>query len=580
MNHQTLSSFIWSVADLLRGDYKQSEYGKVILPFTVLRRLDCVLEVTKDLVLAEYADKQKAGLNPEPFLLRKAEQSFYNTSPLDMRKLIGDQDHIRDNLFSYIQAFSPAVRDIFERFDFHTQVDRLAKCGLLYLVTEKFTQIDLHPEVVANHKMGLVFEELIRKFSEISNETAGEHFTPREVIRLIVNLIFIEDDEILSKPGVVRTIYDPTAGTGGMLSVAGEYLEEHNPQARLTVFGQELNGESYAICKADMLIKGQDVANIVFGNTLSEDGHSHQKFDYMLSNPPFGVEWKKVEKEVRKEHEQQGFNGRFGPGLPRVSDGSMLFLLHLVSKMRPISEGGSRFGIVLNGSPLFTGAAGSGESEIRRYILENDLLEAIIGLPTDMFYNTGISTYVWIISNRKPDHRKGKVQLIDASSFWQKMRKSLGSKRKELSEEHIAEITRLFGNFEEASQDGKPVSRIFDNSTFGYRTITVERPLRDDQGNIVLGSKGKQKGKPQPDSSLRDTENVRLSEDVNAYFKREVLPHAPDAWIDLEKTKIGYEIPFNRHFYVFQPPRELSAIDADLKQCTDRIMEMIKGLSA
>lgn len=580
MNHQTLSSFIWSVADLLRGDYKQSEYGKVILPFTVLRRLDCVLEVTKDLVLAEYVDKQKAGLNPEPFLLRKAEQSFYNTSPLDMRKLIGDQDHICDNLFSYIQAFSPAVRDIFERFDFHTQVDRLAKCGLLYLVTEKFSQIDLHPEVVANHKMGLVFEELIRKFSEISNETAGEHFTPREVIRLIVNLIFIEDDEILSKPGVVRTIYDPTAGTGGMLSVAGEYLEEHNPQARLTVFGQELNGESYAICKADMLIKGQDVANIVFGNTLSEDGHSHQKFDYMLSNPPFGVEWKKVEKEVRKEHEQQGFNGRFGPGLPRVSDGSMLFLLHLVSKMRPISEGGSRFGIVLNGSPLFTGAAGSGESEIRRYILENDLLEAIIGLPTDMFYNTGISTYVWIISNRKPDHRKGKVQLIDASSFWQKMRKSLGSKRKELSEEHIAEITRLFGNFEEASQDGKPVSRIFDNSTFGYRTITVERPLRDDQGNIVLGSKGKQKGKPQPDSSLRDTENVPLSEDVNAYFKREVLPHAPDAWIDHDKTKIGYEIPFNRHFYVFQPPRELSAIDADLKQCTGRIMEMIKGLSA
>ena len=580
MNHQALSSFIWSVADMLRGDYKQSEYGKVILPFTVLRRLDCVLEPTKDAVLAEFEAKQKAGLNPEPFLLRKAGQSFYNTSTLDMRKLMGDQDHIRDNLFSYIQDFSPAVRDIFEHFDFHTQVDRLAKCGLLYLITEKFAQIDLHPEVVDNHQMGLVFEELIRKFSEISNETAGEHFTPREVIRLMVNLIFIEDDEILSKPGVVRTIYDPTAGTGGMLSVAGEYLEEHNPQARLTVFGQELNGESYAICKADMLIKGQDVANITFGNTLSDDGHQHKKFDYMLSNPPFGVEWKKVEKDVRNEHEQQGFNGRFGPGLPRVSDGSMLFLLHLISKMRPIAEGGSRFGIVLNGSPLFTGGAGSGESEIRRYILENDLLEAIVGLPTDMFYNTGISTYVWIISNRKPDHRKGKVQLIDASSFWQKMRKSLGSKRKELSEEHIDEITRLFGNFEEATQDGKPISRIFDNSAFGYRTITAERPLRDEQGNIVLGSKGKLKGKPQPDSSLRDTENVPLSEDVNAYFKREVLPHAQDAWIDHDKTKVGYEIPFNRHFYVFQPLRDLSAIDADLKQCTDRIMEMIKGLSA
>ncbi|GFO55131.1 type I restriction endonuclease subunit M [Geomonas sp. Red276] len=531
-------------------------------------------------MLAELAEKQKSGLNPEPFLLRKAGLSFCNTSPMDMKKLMGDQDHIRENLDSYVQSFSPAVRDIFERFDFHSQVMRLHKCGLLYQVAEKFSQVDLHPEAVDNHQMGLVFEELIRKFAEISNETAGEHFTPREVIRLMVNLIFIEDDEVLSKPGVVRTIYDPTAGTGGMLSVAGEYLEEHNPQARLTVYGQELNGESYAICKADMLIKGQDVGNITYGNTLSEDGHPHRKFDYMLSNPPFGVEWKKVEKEVRKEHEQLGFTGRFGPGLPRVSDGSMLFLLHLISKMRPSAEGGSRFGIVLNGSPLFTGGAGSGESEIRRYVLENDLLEAIVGLPTDMFYNTGISTYVWIISNRKPEARKGKVQLIDASSFWQKMRKSLGSKRKEMSEDHIAEVTRLFGNFIEAKKDGKPISRIFKNCDFGYRTITVERPLKDEKGQVILGSKGKQKGKPQPDSSLRDTENVPFNEDVNAYFRREVLPHAKDAWIDHEKTKVGYEIPFNRHFYVFQPPRELSVIDAELKQCTDRILEMIKGLSA
>jgi type I restriction enzyme M protein len=580
MNQQALSSFIWSVADLLRGDYKQSDYGKVILPFTVLRRLDCVLEPTKEAVLKENTDKLKAELNPEPFLLRKAGQSFYNTSLLDLKKLLGDQDHIRENLFSYIQAFSPEVRDIFERFDFHSQVERLAKSGLLYQVAEKFANIDLHPEVVSNGQMGMVFEELIRKFAEISNETAGEHFTPREVIRLMVNLLFIEDDAMLAKPGVVRTMYDPTAGTGGMLSVAGEHLEELNPQARLTMFGQELNDESYAICKADMLIKGQDVANIVAGNTLSDDGHPHRTFDYMLSNPPFGVEWKKVEKEIRKEHESQGFNGRFGPGLPRVSDGSMLFLLHLIAKMRPASEGGSRFGIVLNGSPLFTGGAGSGESEIRRYVLENDLLEAIIGLPTDMFYNTGISTYVWIVSNRKPEHRKGKLQLIDASSFWQKMRKSLGSKRKELSEEHIAEITRLFGGFVETEADGKPISRIFSNSAFGYRTITVERPLRDEQGAILLGSKGKLKGKPQPDSSLRDTENVPLIEDVNVYFKREVLPHAPDAWIDHEKTKVGYEIPFNRHFYQFQPPRELSAIDADLKQCTNRILDMIKGLSA
>ena len=580
MNQQALSAFIWSVADLLRGDYRRSEYGKVILPFTVLRRLDCVLEASKQAVLAEQASKQKAGVNPEPFLLRKAGQSFYNVSPLDMKKLMGDQDHIRENVFSYIQGFSPAVRDIFERFEFYTQIDRLAKAGLLYQVMERFTNVDLHPDKVSNSQMGLVFEELIRKFAEDSNETAGEHFTPREVIRLMVNLLFIEDDAVLTKPGVVRTIYDPAAGTGGMLSVAGEYLEEHNPDARLTMFGQELNPESYAICKADMLIKGQDVANIVFGNTFSDDGHPIKKFDYMLSNPPFGVEWKKVEKEIRKEHESQGFNGRFGPGLPRVSDGSLLFLLHLISKMRPAKDGGSRFGIVLNGSPLFTGGAGSGESEIRRYVLENDLLEAIIGLPMDMFYNTGISTYVWILSNRKPEHRKGLVQLIDASTFWQKMRKSLGSKRKELSDEHIAEITRLFGQFIEAKDGKRPISRIFKTSEFGYRTVTVERPLRDENGKIVLGEKGKQKGKPQPDTSLRDTENVPLSEDVNAYFKREVLPHAPDAWIDHEKTKVGYEIPFNRHFYVFEPPRPLADIDADLNHCTDRIKTMIEGLSA
>lgn len=576
----SLSAFIWSVADLLRGDYKQSDYGKVILPFTVLRRLDCVLESTKEAVLAEYSDKQAAGINPEPFVLRKSGQSFYNVSPLDMKKLMGDPDNISANLFSYVQGFSPAVRDVFDHFEFNTQVERLSKAGLLYQVTEKFAQVDLHPDKISNVQMGLVFEELIRKFAEISNETAGEHFTPREVIRLMVNLIFIEDDDVLSKPGVVRTIYDPTAGTGGMLSVAGEYLAEHNPQARLTVFGQELNPESYAICKADMLIKGQDVANIAIGNTLSEDGHAHKKFDYMLSNPPFGVEWKKVEKEIRKEHEQQGFNGRFGPGLPRVSDGSMLFLLHLLSKMRPANEGGSRFGIVLNGSPLFTGGAGSGESEIRRYVLENDLVEAIIGLPTDMFYNTGISTYVWIISNRKPQARKGKVQLIDGSGLWQKMRKSLGSKRKEISDDQIDYITRLFGDFVEAEKDGKPISRIFDNEDFGYFSITIDRPLRDDAGNVVLGIKGKQKGKPQPDASLRDTENVPYKEDIQEYFKREVLPHVPDAWIDPEKTKVGYEIPFNRHFYVFTPPRPLTEIDADLKQTTDRILEMIKGLSA
>lgn len=577
---QNLSAFIWSVADLLRGDYKQSDYGKVILPFTVLRRLDCVLEPTKTEVLEEKTAREGQGLDPVPFLLRKAGQNFCNTSPLDMKRLMGDQDNIGENLRSYIQAFTPEVRDIFESFEFHLQVDRLEKAGLLYMVCERFAQIDLHPETVSNAEMGLVFEELIRKFAELSNETAGEHFTPREVIRLMVNLIFIEDDQALTQPGIVRSLYDPTAGTGGMLSVAEEHLVGMNPSARLVLSGQELNPESYAICKADMLIKGQDIKNIRFGNTLSDDQLGDQKYDYMLSNPPFGVEWKKIQKEVQREADTLGFAGRFGPGLPRVSDGSLLFLLHLISKMRPAKDGGSRFGIVLNGSPLFTGGAGSGESEIRRYVLENDLVEAIIGLPTDMFYNTGISTYVWILSNRKPEERKGKVQLIDASSFWQKMRKSLGSKRKELSPEHIEAITRLFGSFEKAEQDGKPISKIFRNEDFGYRTITVERPLRDDAGNVVLGQRGKAKGQPQADSSLRDTENMPLSEDVQIYFEREVLPHVPDAWIDHDKTKVGYEIPFNRHFYVFTPPRPLEVIDAELKQVTDRILEMIGGLSA
>ncbi|GAB3346265.1 type I restriction-modification system subunit M [Marilutibacter aestuarii] len=615
MNQTSLSAFIWSVADLLRGDYKQSEYGKVILPFTVLRRLDCVLAPTKAQVLAEHQKKSAAGIEPDPFLRRiVGEAGFYNTSPLDLPTLLGDQDHIRQNLHAYVEGFSKDARDIFERFDFQAQVERLAKADLLYLVTEKFANIDLHPDRVDNARMGHVFEELIRKFAELSNETAGEHFTPREVIRLMVNLIFIEDDDVLT-PGnaVVRTVYDPTAGTGGMLSVAAEHLLEHNPAARLTLFGQELNDESYAICKADMLIRGQHVGNIVAGNTLGDDGFPQKKFDYMLSNPPFGVEWKKVEKAVRAEHEQKGFDGRFGPGLPRVSDGSMLFLLHLVSKMAPVvdGEGGSRFGIVLNGSPLFTGAAGGGESEIRRYVLENDLVEAIVGLPTDMFYNTGIATYVWILSNKKPAARRGRVQLIDASGFWQKMRKSLGSKRKEMNDAHIATVTRLFGDFAEAEQvslldaagqpQGEPrlviagealpevpeggrlkrvpVSRIFRNEDFGYTTITVERPLRDDAGKVVLGLKGKQKGKPQPDSSLRDTENVPLGEDIQAYFEREVLPHAADAWIDEAKSKVGYEIPFNRHFYVFEPPRSLQAIDEDLKAVSANIMRMLEALA-
>jgi type I restriction enzyme M protein len=574
-----LSAFIWSIAELLRGDYKPHEYGKVILPFTVLRRLDCVLEPTKAAVLAEMAKRQGQGLEPEPFLLRVAGQQFANTFARTLKQLLGDPDNVAENLKAYVAAFSPAVRDIFVSFELAAQIDRLHKSKLLYLVAEKFTAMDLHPDRVSNAQMGLVFEELIRKFAELSNETAGEHFTPREVIRLMVNLLFAEDDEALTRPGAVRSIYDPTAGTGGMLSVAGDHLASMNPEAKLVMFGQELNAESYAICKADMLIKGQDVRSIILGNTLSADGLPGQKFDYMLSNPPFGVDWKKIEPEIRKEHERDGMSGRFGPGLPRVSDGSLLFLLHLLSKMRSPAEGGSRIAIVLNGSPLFTGGAGSGESEIRRHLLENDLVEAIIGLPTDMFYNTGISTYIWLVSNRKPEAKRGLVQLIDASGQWQKMRKSLGSKRKELGEGHIAKITQLFGAFAEATEAGVPLSKVVPTTAFGFRTITVERPLRDAAGKVVLGQKGKLKGLKQPDADLRDTENVPLGEDVQAYLAREVLPHAADAWIDHDKTKVGYEIPFTRLFYVFKPPRSLPEIDADLETVTDRIVDMIGRLS-
>ncbi len=573
-----LSSFIWSVADLLRGNYKQSDYGKVILPFTVLRRLDCILEPTKEKVLEEFKKRTAEGVDPAPFLTRIAKQSFYNSSPLDLSKSIAEPTHIRSNLLSYINGFSSNIGDIFEKYEFDDQIDKLASADLLYLVSKKFAEIDLHPDQISNTDMGLVFEELIRKFAELSNETAGEHFTPREVIRLMVDLLFYGDNEALAKPGVIRTLYDPTAGTGGMLSIAEEYLTGANglnPDATLIVSGQELNPESYAICKGDMLIKGQDVSNIKFGDTLKNDGHKGAKFDYGLSNPPFGVEWKKAEKEVKDEHERLGYAGRFGPGLPRISDGSLLFLLHLISKMREPEKGGGRIAIVLNGSPLFTGGAGSGESEIRKWIIEQDLLETIIGLPTDMFYNTGISTYIWVLSNHKTKERKGKIQLINACEYFQKMRKSLGSKRKEIGEQDIGRILKLYGNFEETRE-----SKIFNSTDFGYTTITIERPLRDQSGNIVLSTKGKSKGKAQPDSNLRDTENVPLGEDIEEYFKKEVLPHASDSWIDYDKSKIGYEIPFTRHFFTFKPPRNLSEIDAEIKQTTDKILDMIKGLSA
>jgi type I restriction enzyme M protein len=467
------AAFIWSVADLLRGDYKQSEYGKVILPLTVIRRLDCVLEPTKAQVLAEHERLTGRLGNVDPVLVQVSGRRFYNTSRLDLPRLLDDPGNIADNLRAYIAGFSGTARDIIDKFDFGTQIARLDAANLLYLVVSKFCDIDLHPDVVSNTEMGYLYEELIRRFSELSNETAGEHFTPREVIELMVSLLFVDDDDLLASPGVLKTMLDPAAGTGGMLSVSENRLRQLNPRATLEVFGQELNAETYAICRSDMMLKGEDASHIVHGNSFSEDGHAGRSFDYLLANPPFGVEWKKVADVVSDERERQGFAGRFGAGTPRINDGSFLFLQHMIAKMKPVEQGGSRAAIVFNGSPLFTGAAGSGESEIRRWIIENDWLEAVVALPDQLFYNTGISTYFWIVTNRKTPQRRGKVQLIDARELWAKMRKSLGEKRKRLTDEHIAEITRLYGGFEESDR-----VKIFPNEAFGFLRITVERPLR------------------------------------------------------------------------------------------------------
>ncbi len=467
------AAFIWSVADKLRGVYKQSEYGRVILPLVVLRRLDCVLEPTKEAVIQRAEALKGRVENVEPVLSSVAGQQFYNTSPLDFRRLLDDPGNVAGNLRAYVAGFSPAARDVIEKFGFDAQITRLAEKNLLYLVVSQFAEIDLHPKVVSNLEMGYLYEELVRRFSELSNETAGEHFTPREVIRLMVDLLFVEDDELLRKPGIVRTLYDPACGTGGMLSVAEDYLRELNPDARLEVFGQELNDETYAVCRSDLMLKGQDASHIVPLNSFSDDGHAGRTFDYLLANPPFGVEWKNVERVVRDEHATLGLRGRFGAGLPAINDGSFLFLQHMVSKLKPLEEGGSRLAIVFNGSPLFTGAAGSGPSEIRRWLIENDWLEAVVALPDQLFYNTGISTYLWIVTNRKSAERRGRVQLVDARESWVKMRRSLGEKRKALSPEQIEEITRLHGAFEESER-----VKILPNEAFGYQRITVERPLR------------------------------------------------------------------------------------------------------
>lgn len=773
-NFSQTAAFLWSVADLLRGDFKQSQYGRIILPFTLLRRLECVLESSKAAVL-EQAQKVYAMNLPEEaqekMILRAANGlTFFNASPMDLSKM--GQNGIKANLEKYVQSFSTDAREIFEHFKFSEFVGQLEEANLLYKVVQKFATTDLSPQAISNHEMGLIFEELIRRFAEGSNETAGEHFTPRDIVRLTTSLVFIGDDDVLTKDGIIRTLYDPTAGTGGFLSSGMEYLHELNPNAVMRAYGQELNPESWAICKADMLIKGQDVSRIKLGNTLSNDQLSSEKFDYMLSNPPFGVDWKKIEGEINNEHQQKGFDGRFGPGLPRVSDGSLLFLLHLISKLRDTKSGGGRIGIILNGSPLFTGGAGSGESEIRRYILEADLLEGIIALPTDMFYNTGIATYIWILSNNKAPERKGKVQLIDGSNLCGKMRKSLGSKRNRMEDEHIRLLTHTFGDVEainattletlglekapeQKSSRGRQsatvkseapktfASKLFQTTDFGYRRLTIERPLRlsaqitddaittlrfapkpfnapmeclfdafggqwhaDNYGDFsaleaearaliktefaelkekqikdlldsklwlaqrelmekarhiqaAFGDKSggisaisddfnqfqtdlknalktagvkldareqkqfidaittrnpdaepvvkkviKEDAQPlygafsyrgqvvefEQDGELRDNENVPLNPAISTsalienYVKAEVLPHVPDAWINADKRDaldgeigiVGYEIPFNRHFYVYTPPRSLEEIDADLDAVSAEIMQLLR----
>lgn len=721
-NHENLVGFIWGVANKLRGPYRPPQYRRVMLPMTVLRRMDCVLEPTKEKVLQQYEKLQAQGHTEEAVhkILGKLasedrKQPLYNTSKYDFNKLLGDADNIARNLIAYIKGFSPKAHEIFERFNFEQEIEKLDNANRLYLIVKEFAAIDLHPEKVDNLQMGYVFEELVRKFNEQANEEAGDHFTPREVIDLMAHLVYTHDEDVY-KPAIYRSIYDPTCGTGGMLSVSEKYIRKNNPDVNLDLFGQEYNPESYAICCADLLIKDEPVDNIIFGDTLGDgktnDGHPDKKFHYMLANPPFGVEWKTQQAVVAKEHDELGFSGRFGPGTPRINDGALLFLLHMISKMHHAPEAGgdgSKIAIVFNGSPLFTGDAGSGESNIRRWIIENDWLDAVVALPDQMFYNTGIYTYIWLVTNKKRPERKGKVQLIDATHHYKKMRKSLGNKRNELGDgengapDHIGEITRLYAHFTHDDTSSLTVdgnericSKIFDNREFGFLKITVERPLklnfsasaerierlqqetaftklaeskkrknaaaiekevaagkrqqeailavltsvedtlyknreafwdmlkaafkkvevpidatmkkailnalseRDDTADTCIKA-----GKPEPDTELRDTELVPLPDDISfplpidydnkadnsrllelvgdhceAYLAREVLPHVPDAWIDHSKTKVGYEIPLNRHFYVYEPPRPLEEIESDIRQLEQDIVKMLGGIAA
>jgi type I restriction enzyme M protein len=640
VNQQNLADFIWNVADVLRGDFRQSEFGRIILPFTVLRRLECVLEPTRDKVRSQYQSMQASGVDMDLILPATAGATFYNVSQFALDSV--GSTSTRANLEDYIAKFSANARQVFEHFAFDGWLSKLENANLVYLVTQKFASIDLHPSAISNHEMGLVFEHLIRKFAESANDTAGEFFTPRDVVRLATTLVFEPDHRALNQPGAIRTVYDCAAGTGGFLSSAIELVrDEWKSDLRLVPYAQELNPETYAISVADKLIQGYDTKNIKLGNTLSNDLLPHEQFDYCLANPPFGVKWEKVQTQVLDEQKNLGFAGRFGAGLPRVGDGSLLFLMHLLSKRKPVEQGGTRIGIVLSGSPLFNGGAGSGESEIRRWILENDWLEAIISLPNDLFYNTGIGTYIWVLSNHKDGGRKGQVQLIDATAMHAPMRKSLGSKRKFLSEAQIVEIAKLH----EAGENA-PNTKVFASTDFGYRRITVERPLRlrfsvtpdklatyqntkgTDQADafskvessfdnlpaflkaagvkklgkvslkavlVCFGERdaGAQpvlddKGNVQADSDLREYENVPLNESIDDYFAREVLPHLPDAWIDTSKVDakdgqvgiVGYEINFNRYFYVYQQPRALAEIDADLKAVEAEIAALLGEVTA
>jgi len=661
-NHHEHATLIWQIADLLRGPYRPPQYERVMLPMTVLRRFDCVLAPTKTKVMAEYERRKGGKLSDDALdrvLNKAAGQRFHNHSPLTFEKLKGDPDNIEKHLVSYNKGFSKNVRSIFEFFEFETEIEKMREANILYLVVSKFGDVDLHPDNVPNEEMGLIFENLIRRFNELANETAGDHFTPREVIQLMVNILFINDDELLATPGTVRKLLDPACGTGGMLAGAQSYLRDHHAAARLYVYGQDYNKRAFATAASDMLIKQVDHNgggdNIRFGDSFTEDQFSDEKFDYFLTNPPFGVDWKKQQKEIQQEHDKSGFAGRFGAGLPRVNDGSFLFLQHMISKFEPVLskqlKHGSRLAIVFSGSPLFSGGAGSGESNIRKWIIESDWLEAIIALPEQMFYNTGIGTYVWIVTNRKEKRRRGKIQLLDARESYIPMRRSLGNKRRKIGEgrdgepDQIGDIVKLYYRFTETE-----ASKIFDNADFGYTRVTVERPLRlcfqvtvedkarfldacphllddlqaidkelgrerqrdwnavrerildvlherrskwkalehklfrdvftrkDPEAETVCNSE-RQEGF-EPDAEVRDFENIPLKEDIEKYFRREVLPHVPDAWMDRTKDKVGYEINFNPHFYRCNPPRPLEEIDADLKRAEEEIVRLLRKVMA